>query len=203
MARACGVRKSMRFKDALEACPDLVTLDYDFKAYDEVSGVLESVLGSHGGEFEQVSCDEGYVLIRLEGCGDAEVSQADDDDDDDEEPAEPGGTHDVINQRHSEALVKLAQLMREEIEAGSGCTASVGVGRNKLLAKLCTEQAKPDKRNCGVYVCKDWRDLLGCMGVREIHGIGRKTEKKLKEIGITTVYDVWQRGPSAEVTLKT
>ncbi len=41
-------------------------------------------------------------------------------------------------------LQAIALSIRQEIEAATGCTASAGISCNKLLAKLATNQAKPD-----------------------------------------------------------
>ena len=43
-----------------------------------------------------------------------------------------------------ETPTQLAEKIRAEIKEATGCTASVGIGSNVLLARMCTRVAKPD-----------------------------------------------------------
>lgn len=43
-----------------------------------------------------------------------------------------------------ETPTQLAEKIRAEIKEATGCTASVGIGCNVLLARMCTRVAKPD-----------------------------------------------------------
>ncbi len=70
-------------------------------------------------------------------------------------------------------------------------TCSVGVGENKMIAKIASESEKPD----GLVIVKpcDSSRFIVSRSIREIPGIGPKTEKRLQEIlskGNLTVKDV-------------
>lgn len=62
-----------------------------------------------------------------------------------------------------QAGLAVAEDIRRRIHAATGCTASAGVGRNLLLARLATKRAKPDGQSCigDVCVCAHVRDCGG------------------------------------------
>jgi len=83
---------------------------------------------------------------------------------------------------------KLAERIKEEIRRKEGLTCSIGIGPNKLIAKLASEAAKPD----GIKVVKpeDIRTFLEPLPVRKIWGIGPVTARLLREHGIRTVREL-------------
>ena len=62
---------------------------------------------------------------------------------------------------------------------------SVGIGDNKLRAKIATEFGKP--RGSFVLTEDNWFEAMGERPTDALWGIGRKTAKKLADLGITTV----------------
>lgn len=62
---------------------------------------------------------------------------------------------------------------------------SVGIGDNKLRAKIATEHGKP--RGTFVLTEANWFEVMGERPTEALWGIGRKTAKKLADLGITTV----------------
>lgn len=82
--------------------------------------------------------------------------------------------------------VNLMKEIKEEIKTKEGLTASVGIGPNKLVAKIASDKNKPD----GLTVVKpaEVYDFLTPLDIKEIPGIGPKTaqifySKKIKTIG--------------------
>jgi len=75
--------------------------------------------------------------------------------------------------------------------------APIGIGPNKLLAKLAADKIKPN----GCYICRDWKVLLGGLDLRDIPGVGWKSQKKLDPLGFRTVADVWDLNDEAETVL--
>ena len=75
--------------------------------------------------------------------------------------------------------------IRERIYAATGLIASVGIGPNRLLAKLGSEACKPN----GLIVIQPAEviDFLAPMPIANLRGLGRKTQHKLEQIGIETV----------------
>jgi DNA polymerase IV (archaeal DinB-like DNA polymerase) len=89
----------------------------------------------------------------------------------------------------------LARRIKQEIKEKEGLTASIGVGPNKLVAKVASDFHKPD----GLTVVKeeDVAKFLEPLHVRELLWVGRKTEAKLKELGVNTIGDLACFDPSA------
>jgi len=77
--------------------------------------------------------------------------------------------------------------------AATGLECSVGIGTNKLQAKLATGYGKP----AGVFRLTDtnWFELLGDQPPDALWGIGRKTAKRLLELGIGTVAELAATDP--------
>jgi DNA polymerase IV (DinB-like DNA polymerase) len=94
----------------------------------------------------------------------------------------------------SEAEV-LARRIKQEIKEKEGLTASIGVGPNKLVAKVASDFHKPD----GLTIVKeeDTAKFLEPLPVRKLLWVGRKTETKLKELGVNTIGDLARYDPSA------
>ena len=82
----------------------------------------------------------------------------------------------------------LAAAIRTKVLEVTGLSASIGIGDNKLRAKVATGFAKP----AGVHrlTAATWLDEMGDRPVDAITGIGRRTAAKLGELGITTVRDL-------------
>ncbi len=83
---------------------------------------------------------------------------------------------------------KLAQRVKAEIMAKEKLTCSVGVGPNKLVSKIAAGFRKPD----GLTVVKpeDAEAFLAPLPVGKLYGVGKKTEKVMKKIGIETIGDL-------------
>lgn len=179
-AREYGVRKGMFLHQARQLCPSLIVLPYNYDGYEEVSSLVSDVLHQHAEKFdgvvEQVSCDEAYIELCLSR----------DDVDKDES-----------NKDLSDFVKNVAETIRGDIFAATECTASVGVGANKFLAKLATDKAKPD----GSFVVKDCYELLYELKLRDLPGIGRKLDRKLQANRLESVRDVLALGDEAKEKL--
>jgi len=90
----------------------------------------------------------------------------------------------------------IAQRIKTEIRTQTGLTASVGVAPNKFLAKVGSDLEKPD----GLVVITEENKvaLLSPLPVSKIWGVGKVTEKRLSEMGLTTIGDI-QRLPLTEL----
>jgi DNA polymerase-4 len=88
-----------------------------------------------------------------------------------------------------EKLVGTPETIGHEIKrcilAETGLTASVGIGPNRLIAKLGSEHRKPD----GLTVISPDQvlDFLAPMPVANLRGLGRQTQKIFDRLGIRTV----------------
>jgi DNA polymerase-4 len=85
---------------------------------------------------------------------------------------------------------RIAALIKEAIKKETGLTGSVGVAKNKFLAKLASDLEKPD----GLVVVPEEeariRSFLAPMPCSSIWGVGRVTRRCLESIGIRTIGDI-------------
>ena len=97
-----------------------------------------------------------------------------------------------------EAACERANVLKREIAEREGLTCSVGLGPNKLVAKIASDFKKPD----GLTLVRpeDVQAFLDPLGIRVIPGIGPKTEAELNARGIRIVRDLraLERGQLAE-----
>ncbi|WP_340266331.1 DNA polymerase IV [Sphingobium mellinum] len=85
----------------------------------------------------------------------------------------------------------IAQEIRRLIREETGLTASAGVSYNKLIAKLASDQNKPD----GLCVVRpgEGEAFMAAMPVRRIHGVGPVTAQRMQALGIETGADLRAR----------
>ena len=78
----------------------------------------------------------------------------------------------------------IARAIRAAIRAETGLTASAGVSYNKFLAKLASDQNKPD----GLCVIRpgEGASFVAGLPVRRFHGVGPKGAERLERLGIAT-----------------
>ena len=88
----------------------------------------------------------------------------------------------------------LARRLKQEIKDKQCLTASVGVGPNKLIAKVASDFKKPD--GLTVVTEEDAQEFLDPLPVRRLLWVGRKTEAKLKALGVNTIGDLARYDPS-------
>jgi DNA polymerase-4 len=82
----------------------------------------------------------------------------------------------------------LAREIRRRVREERGLTVSVGVGPNRLIAKIASDFDKPD----GLTVVRPEKvqAFLDPLPVRRLHGVGPATEKALAELKVQTVADL-------------
>lgn len=90
--------------------------------------------------------------------------------------------------RNFEEAALYALRIKDEVQKQEGITCSVGVGPNKLIAKIASGFQKPD----GLTVVRpgDVREFLFPLPVSKIPGIGEKTADTLKSMGLTRVEEL-------------
>ncbi|MGV0837649.1 DNA polymerase IV [Mycolicibacterium thermoresistibile] len=84
--------------------------------------------------------------------------------------------------------VQIAARLRERVRAEAGLPITVGIARTKFLAKVASQEAKPD----GLLLVPPEGELtfLHPLPVQRLWGVGAKTAAKLRAHGIETVADV-------------
>lgn len=90
--------------------------------------------------------------------------------------------------RVSGTPVQIGAELRERVRDRVGLPITVGIARTKFLAKVASQEAKPD----GLLLVPPDRELafLHPLPVRRLWGVGAKTADKLHAHGIRTVADV-------------
>ncbi|UXA17902.1 DNA polymerase IV [Mycobacterium sp. SMC-4] len=90
--------------------------------------------------------------------------------------------------RISGTPVQIGARLREQVRKRVGLPITVGIARTKFLAKVASQQAKPD----GLLLVPPDRELafLHPLPVRALWGVGAKTAERLRAHGIETVADV-------------
>ena len=158
-ARAFGVHSGMPMRTAARRCPDAVFLPSDMPAYEAASETVMAALRGMGLVVEVLGLDEAFVA----------------------RPAEDGGD-DGTDGEEPEAL---AAAIQRTVQDETGFSCSVGIGDNKLRAKVATGFAKP----AGIHrlTRETWMATLGDRPTDAVHGIGRRTAAKLHDMGIDTV----------------
>ena len=95
------------------------------------------------------------------------------------------------NQDYSGSATLIAKEIKYLIKEKTDLNASAGVSYNKFLAKIASDMDKPD----GLYLItpEQGPEFIKTLPVRQFHGIGKATEKRMKEFGIHTGEDLLQR----------
>jgi DNA polymerase IV (DinB-like DNA polymerase) len=157
VARKYGVKSGIPISLAKQKLKgvDAVFLPVDKEFYREVSDRIMEILRSHADSFEQVGIDEAYLDVTQRTKG-----------------------------NHQEAE-KLAETIKDDVLAQQKLTCSIGVGPNKLVAKIAADIQKPD----GLTLVRpeEVQIFLSPLPVRRLVGVGRKTEKKLETLNVRTV----------------
>ncbi|MET9461362.1 DNA polymerase IV [Streptomyces canus] len=169
-ARVFGVHSAMPMGQARRLAPNAAYLVPRFGFYKAISEQVMRLLRELSPLVEPLSLDEAFVDL------------------------EAGGT------AWDEASARLAGAkLRADIRAVTGLTGSVGLAASKMLAKIASEQAKPD----GLVVIEPGteRALLGPMSVRILPGVGPATGDHLRRAGIHTVDEIVEAGEDELVRL--
>ena len=84
--------------------------------------------------------------------------------------------------------VVVATELKDRIRTELGFTVNVGVGSNKLLAKMASDFEKPDKVH--TLWQEEVREKMWPLPVRDLLWVGKKTEQRLLAYGIRTIGDL-------------
>lgn len=164
IAREFGIRSGMPCSRAKKLNPEAVFLPVRKEFYTSVSDRIMEILrnyadpGENGDSFEQTSIDEAFLEITERTEGDFNLA------------------------------FELGIQIKGEIKEKENLTCSIGIGPNKLIAKMASSAKKPD----GITVVspQNLEDFLWPLKVSKLWGIGDVTARKLQEMGIVTVKDL-------------
>jgi nucleotidyltransferase/DNA polymerase involved in DNA repair len=165
-AREFGVHSGQPLRTAKKRCPDCVFLPVDAPAYLAVSAEIMEVLRDTGAPVEVLGWDEAFVGLDLDEADELDKS------------TDPES---------------FARDLAAGVKEATSLDCSVGIGENKLQAKIATGFGKP----AGVFrlTSGTWYELLGDRPPDVIWGIGKKTVAKLESLGIRTVRELAAADP--------
>ncbi|MEU1124015.1 DNA polymerase IV [Streptomyces sp. NPDC005899] len=169
-ARRFGVHSAMPMAQARRLAPNAAYLVPRFPLYRTVSDQVMALLGRLSPLVEPLSLDEAFVDL------------------------EAGGTAD-----DSASARLIGEQLRTLIRGVTGLSGSVGLAGSKMLAKIASEEAKPD----GLMLIEPGteRELLAPMPVRILPGVGPATGDHLRRAGMTVVQDLAEAGEAELVRL--
>ncbi|KAL4075336.1 hypothetical protein V8B97DRAFT_1867717 [Scleroderma yunnanense] len=156
-ARSFGIKNGMSLRQARHLCPSIVTIPYEFERYKALSLQFYTILMRHADDLQAVSVDEALVDVSCEVAN--------------RKAAAPFSMND-------QALT-LAEAIRAEVKAATGCEVSIGVAENIQLARVATRKAKP----AGAFHLKhdDVQKVLDPLDIDDLHGFGHSTRQRAME----------------------
>ncbi|MFG3487932.1 DNA polymerase IV [Streptomyces sp. NPDC047972] len=169
-ARRFGVHSAMPMGQARRLAPNAAYLVPRFSFYRSISEQVMELLGRLSPLVEPLSLDEAFVDLEAGGAA-----------------------HDSASARTA------GERLRVDILAATGLTGSVGLAGSKMIAKIASEEAKPD----GLVLIEPGteRELLAPRSVRILPGVGPATGEHLRRAGMTTVSDLAEAGEDELVRL--
>ncbi|WP_086844578.1 DNA polymerase IV [Amycolatopsis kentuckyensis] len=155
-SRAFGIKSAMPMAQARRLLPaNGVIVPPRFRVYERLSQEVFAVVAEVAPVLEKISLDEAF--------------------------AEPPSLVDAS----FEEVTAFCAALRARIRSETGLVASIGAGNGKQIAKIASDEAKPD----GLLVVPQGteREFLAPLPVRALWGIGPVAEGKLRFIGVQTL----------------
>lgn len=97
----------------------------------------------------------------------------------------------TTNKKGIQSASLIATEIRARIKAEIGLTASAGVSINKFVAKVASDYNKPDGQK--TVPPEEILEFLETLDIRQFHGIGKVTAKKMYDLGVFTGLDLRQK----------
>jgi DNA polymerase IV (DinB-like DNA polymerase) len=167
-ARAYGIKSAIPISRAwqlsqkakAEGKPEAVFFEPNIRKYAEVSREIFSYIASKGDVFQAGGIDECYLELQVAN-GKSQMVEA------------------------WEGAKIIAKKIQEHVQKEFRLSCSIGVGPNKLIAKIAAGREKPH----GLTLVREEevQGFLDPLSVRELLGIGPKTGAILAELGVQTI----------------
>lgn len=155
-AKKFGVKTAMPLYKAKKLCPDLIMVRGDGSKYKYIQKESLKIFNKYTDLIEPFSIDEAFLDVT-----------------------------DTV--KFFESPHELAMSIKEDIKNAFGdfITCSVGIGPNKLVAKLVSDLEKPN--GLVIVTPSNMQQILQSVELRDFCGIGARLEERLRNMGITTV----------------
>ncbi len=157
-ARRFGIRAGMPIAEAVRRCPQATFFQGSFAHYREASRAVCGLLERFTPTVAMASLDEAY----LDFTGTERLCPV--------------------------SLLPVAEAIRDTVRRDTGLDCSVGIGSNRMIAKLASDTAKPRGL---MEVRVGWEEgFLAGLPLRALPGIGPKTTSRLAELGLVDAVQV-------------
>jgi DNA polymerase-4 len=157
-ARTFGIRAGMPIAEAVRRCPQATFFQGSFAHYRDASRAVRAVLERFTPTVAMASLDEAYLDFT--------------------------GTERL----HPVSLLGVAEQIRDAVRAETRLDCSVGIGSNRMIAKLASDTAKPRGL---MEVRAGWEEgFLAGLPLKALPGIGPKTTSRLAELGLVDAVQV-------------
>ena len=167
VARKFGVRSAMPGFLGKLLCPNLKFINPNHHLYMEESDKIMNILAEYDNEIEIRSCDEAFLDMT-----------------------------NYLKQRNiknKDEIINVANEIKNKIYFSRKLTCSIGIACNKKLAKICSDQNKPNGIFYLDFEQEAINNFLKPLNIRKIPFIGPKTEIRMNFMNIFTVEDVLKR----------
>jgi len=157
-ARRFGIHAGMPIAQAVRLCPAATFFQGSFVHYRDASRAVRAVLQRFSPTVVMASLDEAYLDF--------------------------GGT----DRLYPVSLLPVAEGIRDTVRAETGLDCSIGIGPNRMIAKLASDSAKPRGL---MEVRAGWEEgFLAGLPLAAMPGVGPKTAARWAELGLTDVHQV-------------
>jgi DNA polymerase-4 len=155
-ARRYGIHAGMPIAQAVGLCPAATFFQGSFVHYRDASLAVRAVLQRFSPTVVMASLDEGYLDF--------------------------GGT----DRLYPVSLLPVAERIRDAVRAETGLDCSIGIGPNRMIAKLASDSAKPRGL---MEVRAGWQErFLAGLPLAALPVVGPKTAARWAELGLTEVH---------------
>ncbi len=137
---------------------DAAFVPVDDQYYEEVSARVMKILRGFADQFEQVGIDEAFLDVSKRTGADFKNAEG------------------------------LAETIKTELVNQEKLTCAIGVGPNKLTAKIAADEKKPN--GLTVITPDQVTSFLGLLPVSRLIGVGTKTLERMKTMSINTIGDL-------------
>jgi DNA polymerase IV (archaeal DinB-like DNA polymerase) len=164
LARKSGIRAGMPISQAKRLAPEnTIFFSRDMEYYREISERVMDLLDDECDVIEQASIDEAYMDVTIKSNGLWESAET------------------------------IAIWIKNKILEREGLTCSIGIGPNKLIAKMASRVKKPD----GLTIITETQagQFIENSKAKDIHGIGTKSLSILESMKIQSAKDLAQANP--------
>ena len=157
-ARRFGIHAGMPIAEAVRLCPQATFFQGSFVHYRDASHAVRAVLEDFSPTVVMASLDEAYLDF--------------------------AGTE----RQYPTSLLPVAEQVRDTVKQRTGLDASIGIGPNRMIAKMASDCAKPRGL---MEVRAGWeKGFLAGLPLSALPGVGPKTAQRWAVLGLVNVHQI-------------